>query len=133
VKIAIPCPDFTLCKQIPHLFFVKRRLDLRSEKVEGDRGEDGFDRLKNPELCLVLHFSFGLTGADSVVITSAAAVVLHLSPELESDSEGLNLGVEGFEKNPNPNPPLFSCFSFRSRVIDLQNALRHPNTIFKAL
>lgn len=55
MKIAVPCPVFTVCKHVPHLVLGKRKLDLRSEKVEGERGEDGVERLKNRGLFLVLH------------------------------------------------------------------------------
>lgn len=41
MNIAVPAPDFILCKHTPQLFFVNRRLDLNSENLDGDFGEDG--------------------------------------------------------------------------------------------
>lgn len=57
----------------------KRRVDLRSEKVEGERGEEGFERWNNLEFSLVLHRScLGLSLAGTVA--SSVAVVRHRRP-----------------------------------------------------
>lgn len=87
MKMAVPCPVFTFCKQIPHLLLESRKLVLRSEKLEGDFGEDGRERRKNLGLFLVvvLQWSLGLLDADAVVlivVSAAAAVVVVLHRRL---------------------------------------------------
>lgn len=56
VNIAVPCPVFTLCAQIPHLLLENRRPDLSKEKVDGERGDDGAERWNSLVLLLVLHW-----------------------------------------------------------------------------
>lgn len=140
MKMAVPCPVLTLCKHIPHRFLEGRKLDLKREKVEGDRGDDGLERCDNLELILVLHWSFGLSGTDGVG-TVAVPVVRQRRLGLETGCD-CSRGVEGLEKNPNLEPSLglgltlfVSTLSLgglesRSREMDVQNARRHPTTIF---
>lgn len=74
VKMVVPPPVFTPCKHIPHLLFARRRLDLSNEKVDGERGEEGADLLKNLGLFPVLQWSFTLCGADELVGTATVCV-----------------------------------------------------------
>lgn len=84
MKMAVPCPAFTLCKQIPHLVLESRKVDLRSEKLDGDLGEDGFERVNNLGLLLfffgveeTLQWSFGLLGTEEFGVVAAVTVVRH--------------------------------------------------------
>lgn len=71
MKIAVPCPVLTLCKQIPHRLLERRRLALRKEKVEGDLGDEGLaKRDDNLGLLFVGFLGLGLGLA-------AVEVVLH--------------------------------------------------------
>lgn len=95
--MAVPCPLFKLCKHIPHLVLDKRRVDLRREKVEGERGEDGLEmeeRWKNLGLffVLVLHWSFGLSGADSDGGGSDCSGGGGVDGEVRQRSRGLETG-----------------------------------------
>lgn len=82
-----------LCKHTPHLVLEDmRRVDLRREKVEGERGEDGLEERswKNLGLFLaVLNWSFGVSGGcnggvDGVVAALVMGVVRHRSLGLET-------------------------------------------------
>lgn len=69
MKIAVPCPVLTLCKQIPHRLLERRRLaTLRKEKVEGDLGDEGLGK-RDDNLGLLF---VGFLGLAAVVV-----VVLH--------------------------------------------------------
>lgn len=48
----------------------KRKVALRNEKLEGDFGEEGLERVNDlGVLGLVLHWSFGLLGTEQEVAT----------------------------------------------------------------
>nr|GLL19317.1 hypothetical protein TorRG33x02_207520 [Ipomoea trifida] len=61
-----------------HLTLERRRLDLRIEKAEGERGEDGLERWKNLGL---LDWSFGLSGTED---GGGVTVVRQRRPDVET-------------------------------------------------
>lgn len=89
-----------------------RRLALRKEKLEVDLGEEGLLEERWNSLGLlgallyffgvrvgtVLHWSFGLSGAEAEA--AAPAPVRHRRLEVETGWDW-SRGVEGVEKNPN--------------------------------
>ncbi|PON83480.1 hypothetical protein TorRG33x02_207520 [Trema orientale] len=58
-----------------------RKVDLSSEKLEGDLGEDGLERLNNLGLLLIffgveetLQWSFGLSSMEEVVVAATVTI-----------------------------------------------------------
>ena len=130
------------CKCNPKNNWQMRRVDLRSEKLEGDLGDEGLELWNNLGV-FVLHWSFGLFGTEHVVWHRRLGV---------DEGWDSHRGLDGLEKNPNLELWLlllllvvvvvFSqccccgcccCFSVNtlgslSLGMDVQNALLHPVT-----
>lgn len=152
MNIAVPLPAFALCKQIPHLLpllLVKQSFALRREKLAGDFGDEGEERLRRERGLLfllgvdavgvtspeVMHWRLGLAGRDGEgVATAVAAQLWQRSVELAESGRVSDFGVDGLEKKPNLEVGFARSSTLLSSVflcLEIQNVLFKPFIIFK--